>query len=107
MADNVLVIPATVKVGTDFPPYLPLADGNLKASAECTREEVREAVAECRALVQASRERLEAAYDEHISDVKLLAQVSAYLDRFDQWESVRQGKEPRELLWQVNSDPGR
>ena len=66
-----------------------------------------DAVAECRALVQASRERLEAAYDEHISDVKLLAQVSAYLDRFDQWESVRQGKEPRELLWQVNSDPGR
>jgi hypothetical protein len=104
MADNVLVIPATIKVGTDFPPYLPLADGNLKPSAECTRDEVREAVAECRTLADASRARLEAAYREHVKDVELLAQVSAYLEKFDQWSAVREGAEPRELLWQVEMD---
>jgi hypothetical protein len=103
MSDNVLVIPATVKVGTGFPPYLPLADGNLKESADCSREEVREAVEECRNLAQASRARLEDAYQEHLKDIELLAQVSAYLKKFDQWDAVRDGDEPNELLWQVES----
>ncbi len=103
MADNVLVIPATVKVGKDFPPYLPLPDGNLKATAECTREEVQSAVAECRILAQSSRARLEETYQEHLKDIELLAQVSAYLEKFEAWKEVRSGGEPKELLWEVET----
>lgn len=101
MADNVLVIPATVRVGTDFPPYLPLANGDLKPTAECSREQVAEAVEECRELVRSSRLRLEQAYQEHLRDIELLAQVSAYLHRFEQWGAVRDGGEPGVMLWPV------
>jgi hypothetical protein len=103
MADNVLVIPATIKVGEAFPPYLPLPDGNLKATAECTKDEVRQAVAECRVLAQQSRARLEEAYQDHLKDIELLAQVSAYLERFEQWEQIRTGGEVSEVLWQVET----
>jgi hypothetical protein len=104
MADNVLVIPASVRVGTDFPPDLPLADGSVKAAAECSRDEVRQAVAEIRAVTRASRARLEAAYREHLRDVELLAQVSAYLARYEQWAAIRTGGEVGELIWQVEDD---
>lgn len=101
MADNVLVIPATLRVGPDFPPYLPLPNGDLKPSPECSRDEVAEAVRECRELVQASRLRLEQAYQEHLRDLELLAQVSAYHEKFDQWAALREGGEPKEMLWEV------
>ncbi|HUF73612.1 MAG TPA: hypothetical protein VMR74_12015 [Gammaproteobacteria bacterium] len=106
MSDNVLVIPATVKVGPDFPQLLPLANGDLKAAAECTRAEVGEAVAECRGMARASRERLEQAYREHVKDLELLAQVSAYYERFDQWSALREGRNVREILWQVETSEG-
>ena len=64
MSDNVLVIPVTVKVGPGFPKLLPLADGDLKPATECTRDDVGEAIAECRVMTKVSRERLEAAYRE-------------------------------------------
>jgi hypothetical protein len=102
MADNVFVIPATIRIGKEFPPYLPVADGALKATAECTRTDVEQAVAECRQVAQASRARLEAAYQEHLKDIELLAQVSAYLEKYDQWDAVRRGGEAKELLWQVD-----
>jgi len=103
MADNVLVIPATVKVGPDFPPYLPLPDGNVKPTVECSKDEVRQAVAECRVLAQQSRARLEEAYQEHLKDIELLAQVSAYLQKFEQWDGLRAGGQIGELLWQVET----
>jgi hypothetical protein len=104
MADNVLVIPATVKVGRDFPQYLPLPNGDLKATPECSRADVEQARAEVRLLAEASRARLEQAYQEHLRDIELLAQLSAYLQKFDQWEAIRRGGEVRELLWQVELD---
>jgi len=103
MADNVLVIPATLKVGKNFPPYLPLADGAIKPVAECSKEEVAQAVEECRVVAATSRQRLEAAYQDHLKDVELLAQVSAYLARFEQWNAIREGEEVSEILWQVES----
>jgi hypothetical protein len=106
MSDNVLVIPATVKVGPDFPQLLPLANGDLKAVAECSRSEVGEAVAECRSMARESRERLDQAYREHLQDLELLAQVSAYFERFDQWSAIREGGAVRELLWQVDAEAG-
>jgi hypothetical protein len=101
MSDNVLVIPATVTVGPDFPELLPLANGDLKPVTECSRAEVREAVAECRDMTRASRQRLEAVYQEHLKDLELLAQVSAYYERFDEWSPIREGRGVKELLWQV------
>jgi hypothetical protein len=103
MADNVLVIPATLNVGKNFPPYLPLADGALKPTAECTKEEVAQAVEECRAVAETSRRRLEAAYQDHLKDIELLAQVSAYLARYEQWSAVREGGEVNEIIWQVET----
>jgi hypothetical protein len=103
MADNVLVIPATIRVGREFPPYLPLPDGNLKATAECTKDDVRRAVAECRLLAQSSRARLEDTYQDHLKDIELLAQVSAYLEKFEQWQELRDGGEVKEILWQVET----
>jgi hypothetical protein len=103
MSSNVLVIPATVTVGPDFPECLPLANGDLKSVRECTEADVAEAVAECRALARVSRERLETAYQEHLRDLELLAQVSAYLERFDAWAAVREGRHVKELLWQVET----
>jgi hypothetical protein len=103
MTDNVLVIPATLKVGPDFPQLRPLANGDLKPVTECTREDVGEAVAECRSMASASRERLEEAYREHLRDLELLAQVSAYFERFDDWSPLREGREVKEWLWQVET----
>jgi hypothetical protein len=103
MSDNVFVIPATVKVGPGFPELLPLANGDLKPVIECSRPEVMEAVAECRSMTRASRERLEAVYQEHLKDLELLAQVSAYYERFDDWAAIREGRDVKELLWQVEA----
>lgn len=103
MPDNVLVIPATVTVGTDFPQLLPLANGDLKPAGQCSRSEVGEAVDECRSMARASRERLDAAYREHLRDLELLAQVSAYFQRFDEWSALRDGGTVKELLWQIES----
>ena len=101
MADKVLVIPATFKVGAEFPPNLPLPHGEVKPIAECSRSEVASAVEELTGVARQSRERLEAAYAEHVRDVETLAQISAYLARFDQWGAVRTGGEVRETLWHV------
>ena len=100
-ADNVLVIPATSKVGSQFPPYLPLADGSVKPIAECTREEVAQAVAEFRSLTMQSRARLQQVYEEHLRDVEALAQVSAYWAKYEEWGAVREGGVVREQLWDV------
>lgn len=104
MSNNVLVIPATVKVGPDFPDLLPLANGDLKAVAGCSRAEVAEAIGECRQMTAASRERLEQVYQEHLKDLELLAQVSAYYERFDEWSAIREGRSVRELLWRVEGN---
>jgi hypothetical protein len=101
MADKVLVIPATFKVGAEFPPNLPLPDGEVKPIADCSRTEVASAVEELKAVARMSRERLEQAYVEHVRDVETLAQISAYLARFDQWEAVRTGGKVRETIWHV------
>jgi hypothetical protein len=52
-------------------------------------------------VAQTSRERLEAAYRDHLKDVELLAQVSAYFARYEQWAGIRDGGEVNELLWEV------
>jgi hypothetical protein len=101
MSDNVLVIPATSKVGSQFPPYLPLADGSVKPLAECSREEVAQAVEEFRALARQSRERLQQVYEEHVRDIETLAQVCAYFAKYHEWRAVREGGEVREQLWDV------
>jgi hypothetical protein len=99
--ESVFVIPATVKVGKDMPPYLPLADGSVKPIAECSKAEIEQAVEECRFVAQTSRERLEGAYRDHVKDIELLAQVSAYLAKYEQWAALRNGGEVGEILWQV------
>ena len=104
MTDNALVIPVTFKVGAEFPPYLPLAGGGMKPLAECSRDDVEQAVTELRAVARASRERLELAYVEHVRDVEMLAQVSAYLAKYEQWAAVREGGRVRETLWHVADD---
>lgn len=104
MSDNVLVIPAAFRVGRDFPPYLPLADGSLKATGDCSRHEVAEAVQECRAAARASRERLEQAYQDHLKDLELYAQLAAYVERYEEWGAVRNGGNAKELLWHVAAD---
>ena len=71
MSNNVLVIPATVKVGPDFPELLPLANGDLRPVTECSRPDVGEAVSECRDISKASRDRLEEAYRDHLRDLEL------------------------------------
>lgn len=103
MSNNVLVIPATVTVGRDFPELLPLANGDLKPATDCSRDEVKQAVAECRLMTQASRQRLETVYQEHLRDLELLAQVSAYFERYDDWAAIREGREVNELLWQIEA----
>jgi hypothetical protein len=104
MPDNVLVIPSTIVVGREFPPYLPLADGSLKPTAECTREEVQQAVNECRAVAESSRRALEDAYRAHLNDVEQLAQVSAYLARYEQWSAVRHGGTVAETMWNIDDE---
>ena len=102
MAKNVFVIPTTIKVGKELLPFLPLANGSLKPTPECSQEEVAEAVQECRSMARNSRARLEQAYQEHLNDIEQLAQVAAYLDRYEQSTAVRDGGKLRELLWQVD-----
>ncbi|HSG64681.1 MAG TPA: hypothetical protein VLD39_06760, partial [Gammaproteobacteria bacterium] len=69
--EKVLVIPATFVVGDSFPANLPLADGSVKPIAECSREEVHQAVAELKAVVDGSRSRLRKAYEEHLQDLEI------------------------------------
>jgi hypothetical protein len=103
MTDNALVIPATFKVGSEFPPYLPLPGGDMKPMSECSQEEVAAAVEELKSVARASRERLQQAYEEHVRDVEMLAQVAAYLARFEQWSEVRSGGTVREILWHIET----
>ena len=76
-------------------------DGRRRNAYRIALGEVREAVAECRDMTRASRQRLEAVYQEHLKDLELLAQVSAYYERFDEWSPIREGRGVKELLWQV------
>ena len=99
MSDNVLVIPATFMVGRDFPANLPLADGSMKPIGECSKENVRQAVEEVRALADGSRVRLRKAYDEHVEDAELLAQLSAYLSKYEEWAEIREGGSVKEIIW--------
>lgn len=101
MSDNVLVIPATFIVGKQFPANLPLADGSMKPVGECTEEEVGQAVAEVRSMSESSRERLRRAYDEHVQDLEVLAQLSAYEQKFSEWDGVREDREVAEVLWSL------
>jgi hypothetical protein len=101
MSDNVLVIPATFMVGREFPAYLPLADGSMKAVAECSIDEVKQAVEEVRAVATGSRGRLRNAYDEHVQDLEVLAQVSAYVAKYEQWVALRENGQVPEVLWTV------
>ncbi len=106
MADKALVIPASFRVGSQFPDELPLADGSLKPLSECSRSEVAEAVNELKSVATRSRERLDDAYAEHIQDIEMLAQISAYLTRFEQWQALREGGSVRETLWHLQEDYG-
>jgi len=101
-SDNVLVIPATFMVGRSFPANLPLADGSVKPIAECSKAEVQQAVAEIKALADTSRNRLRKAYDEHVEDLEMFAQISAYLERYEDWEGVREGEGVRDVIWSVD-----
>lgn len=100
--DKALVIPATFVVGEAFPANLPLADGSLKPIADCSQEEVQQAVEELRAVVRSSRRRLKNAYEEHLEDLEIYAQLSAYLDRFDDWAGVRDNSGVRPTIWSVD-----
>ncbi len=104
MSDNVLVIPATFMVGRDFPANLPLSDGSMKPIDECSAEEVQQAVEEVRAVVLGSRDRLRRAYDEHVEDLEVLAQLSAYANKYAQWSGVRTGEPVPEVLWGLSEE---
>ena len=99
--EKVLVIPATFMVGDSFPANLPLADGSVKPIGECSREEVREAVTELKAVVDGSRSRLRRAYEEHLQDLEIYAQLSAYFERYDEWTGVRGNGVVRQTIWSV------
>ena len=104
MSDNVLVIPATFMVGREFPPHLPLADGSMKALAGCSIDEVRQAVEEVRAVAAGSRGRLHNSYEEHIQDLEVLAQISAYAARYEEWAGLRKDEQVPEVLWSVGRE---
>jgi hypothetical protein len=99
--EKVLVIPATFMVGDSFPANLPLADGSVKPIAQCSREEVGQAVIELKAVVDGSRSRLRRAYEEHLQDLEIYAQLSAYLDRYEEWAGVRGDGVVRQTIWSV------
>lgn len=99
--EKVLVIPATFVVGETFPANLPLADGSVKPIADCSEDEVRQAVDELKAVVEGSRLRLRKAYEEHLQDLEVYAQVSAYLDRYEEWSGVRGDGVVRQTIWSV------
>ena len=100
--DKALVIPANFVVGEAFPANLPLADGSLKPIADCSKEEVRQAVDELRAVVEGSRRRLHKAYEEHLEDLEIYAQLSAYLGRYDEWAGVREDGSVSPTIWSVD-----
>ena len=100
--EKVLVIPATFVVGESFPANLPLADGSVKPLAECSKDDVREAVGELRAVVDGSRNRLQRAYEEHLEDLEVYAQLSAYLDRYNEWVGLRDGTPVKQTIWSVD-----
>ncbi len=100
--DKALVIPATFVVGEAFPANLPLADGSLKPIADCSKAEVKEAVDELRAVVESSRRRLHKAYEEHLEDLEIYAQLAAYLDRYDEWAGIRENGGVRPTIWSVD-----
>lgn len=102
MSDNVLVIPATFMVGKQFPVNLPLSDGSMKPIGECTEEEVVQSVAEVRAMSESSRERLRRAYDEHVQDLEVLAQLSAYAQKYAEWDGVRKDRKVAEVMWSLD-----
>ena len=101
--EKVLVIPATFVVGESFPANLPLADGSLKPLATCSKGDVREAVEELRTVIDGSRYRLQRAYEEHLEDLEVFAQLSAYLDRYDEWLGVRDGTPVKQTIWSVHT----
>lgn len=100
--DNVLVIPATFVVGEAFPENLPLADGSVKPIAQCSKDEVGQAVEELRAVVNGSRARLHRVYEEHIQDLEIFAQLSAYLHRYENWTGVRGDGVVGHTIWSVD-----
>jgi hypothetical protein len=100
--DKALVIPATFVVGEAFPANLPLADGSLKPIADCSQEEVKQAVDEIRAVVEGSQRRLRRAYEEHLEDLEIYAQLAAYLDRYDEWAGIREDGRVRPTIWSVD-----
>lgn len=104
--EKVLVIPATFVVGESFPANLPLADGSVKPLAKCSKDDVREAVEELRAVVDGSRNRLQRAYEEHIEDLEVYAQISAYLDRYTEWVGLRDGTPVKQTIWSVDTAKG-
>ncbi|MFL2547397.1 MAG: hypothetical protein ACJ0SL_08585 [Candidatus Rariloculaceae bacterium] len=105
MSDNVLVIPATFMVGQDFSAHLPLSDGSMKPLRDCSVEEVQQAVVEMRAVAEGSRNRLHTAYEEHTQDLEILAQVSAYAARDEQWAALREDEPVQEILWSMEREP--
>ena len=100
--DKAFVIPATFVVGEAFPANLPLADGSLKPIADCSQEEVKQAVDEIRAVVEGSQRRLRRAYEEHLEDLEIYAQLAAYLDRYDEWAGIREDGRVRPTIWSVD-----
>ena len=104
--EKVLVIPATFVVGETFPPNLPLADGSVKPIVDCSKEEVRQAVDELKAVVDGSGLRLRRAYQEHLQDLEVYAQVSAYLDRYEEWTGVRGEGTLRQTIWSLEGNRG-
>jgi hypothetical protein len=102
--DKALVIPATFIVGDSFPANLPLADGSVKPIGQCSKAEVEQAVEEIKAVVDSSRQRLHRAYDEHLQDLEVFAQLSAYLARYDAWSGVRDNGAVKQTIWSVDSE---
>ncbi len=100
--DKALVIPANFVVGEAFPANLPLSDGSLKPIADFSRAEVEQAVDELRAVVESSRRRLRKAYEEHLEDLEVYAQLSAYLDRYEEWAGIREDGRVRPTIWSVD-----
>lgn len=100
--EKAFIIPATFVVGDDFPANLPLADGSVKPIAECSKDEVGQAVEELKAVVKGSRLRLRRAYEDHVKDLETYAQLSAYLDRYEEWTGVRGTGVVRQTIWSVD-----
>jgi hypothetical protein len=46
---------------------------------------------------------LHKAYDEHVQDLEIFAQLSAYLQKYDQWSGVRDNGEVKQTIWSVDA----